>query len=143
MAASSSDDRTQSDPPLLAIGLIMVIVSGAPMVLYSLAPLGPLREGDTVFSDGQQRVQILRTFEGSVIQQPDTCLLDPGNPLTIAQEPTDQANGTLVAKVQGHSGMEWPFCPSPAEVLVTAHQIVQKPDILSVLKKSFTGFLAR
>ena len=109
------------------------------MVLYSWAPPGPLREGDTVFSDGQQRVQMLRTIEGSVIQQPDTCLLDPGNPLTIAQEPTDQAHGTFVAKVQGHSRKEWPFCPSPVEVLLTAHQIVQTPDVLRVLKKSFTG----
>jgi len=120
----------------------MVMVGGAPMVLYSMAPLGPLREGDTVFSDGQQRVQMLGTSEGSATQEPDTCLLDPGNPLTIAQEPTNQANGTLVAKVQGHSGKEWPFCPSPAEVLLTAHQIVQKPDVLRVLKESFTPSLA-
>ena len=143
MAASSSNEPTQSDPPLWTIGLIMVIVGGVPMVLYSLAPPGPLREGDTVFSDGQQRVQMLRTIEGSVIQQPDTCLLDPDNPLTIAQEPTDQANGTLVVKVQGHSRKEWPFCPSPAEVLLTVHQIVQKPDVLRVLKKSLTGLVTR
>jgi hypothetical protein len=45
-----SDDDVRSDPPLWSMGLAVLVILAAPLILYSLAPSGPLRTGDTIFS---------------------------------------------------------------------------------------------
>jgi hypothetical protein len=132
------DEPSRTDRPLWAIGLVVIVVLAAPMLLYSLAPTGPLREGDTVFSHGQQRAHVMRIRNGSAQEDQEICLLDPGNPLVVIERPIDPLDGTLVARVQGHSAVEWPFCPSHAEVRLMIRQIVQKPDLLTELKDRLT-----
>jgi hypothetical protein len=114
--------------------LAVVVILGAPLVLYSLAPTGPLREGDTVFSDGQQQVRLSSVATESFRHPDDTCLLDPGNPLIILQGPDHRPDGLMVAHVQGRPAVEWPFCPPQAEVLIRTNQVSQKPAVFTGMK---------
>jgi hypothetical protein len=140
---STSDENSHTEPPLWSIGLAVVIILGAPLVLYSLAPTGPLREGDTVFSDGQQRAQLSKPAAGLSLQPGETCLLDPNNPLIVIYVPNDQPDSSIVAQVQGSPAGEWPFCPPHAEVLLEAHQIFQKPAVFSGVKEMVARLFSR
>ena len=122
------NDLTQDGPPLWSIGLAVVVVLATPLAIYSLAPPGPLREGDTIFSEGQQRVSLLSQPTISMSATPTDCLLDPNNPLIIIQLPEARADGAILATIQGNALVEWPFCPPHAEVLVGKHRIAQKSD---------------
>jgi hypothetical protein len=144
MSSPSTPDKTpHAEPPLWSIGLAIVIILGAPLVLYSLAPSGPLREGDTVFSDGEQRVRLNRPVEGQQFQPGEICLLDPNSPLIIIQGPNDRPDGAILAHVQGHPAEEWPFCPLHAEVLLDTHQVFQKPEVFGVVKEILTKLSSR
>ena len=132
---SARDDIRHTEPPLWSIGLAVVVILGAPLVLYSLAPTGPLREGDTVFSDGQQHVRLSRAATELSLHPDDTCLLDPDNPLIILQGPDHRPAGSMVAQVQGRPAVEWPFCAPQVEVLIRTTQVSQKPAV-------FTGMQA-
>lgn len=134
-----TDDAARAEPPLWSIGLAVLVILVAPVVLYSLAPTGPLREGDTVFSDGQQQVQLAGSSAASESGQLETCLLDPDNPLIILQRPSERSDKTILAQVQGNPAIEWPFCPPHAEVLLQAHQIFQKPDVFVRVKETLAG----
>lgn len=119
------------------------VILGAPLVLYSLAPTGPLREGDTAFSDGQQRVHLTTPTAEPRLQPGDTCLLDPNSPLIIVHTPDGQSDSSIIALVQGNPATEWPFCPLHAEVLVKTHQLFQKPALLTEIRTMLTGLLGR
>jgi hypothetical protein len=142
-APSSSEEVSRTEPPLWSIGLAVVVILGAPLVLYSLAPTGPLREGDTVFSDGQRRVRLSKPAEGLSPQPDDTCLLDPGNPLIVVRSPDNHPDGSIVAQVQGRPAIEWPFCPPHAEVLLKPHQMFQKPAVFSVVQEMLARLSSR
>jgi hypothetical protein len=142
-AASTSDESNRSEPPLWSIGIAMVIILLAPLVLYSLAPTGPLREGDTAFSDGQQRVQLTTPTTEPRLQPGDTCLLDPNGPLIVVHVPDDQPDGSITALVQGNPATEWPFCPVHAEIVIKAHQLFQKPALLTEIRTVLAGLWGR
>lgn len=108
------------------------------MVMYSLAPAGPIREGDTVFSNGSHKVYLADLARYQDKGYEDTCLLDPKDPLIVTRGPDDEANGTMIAQVQGKSRIEWPFCPPQAEILIKPHQFLQKPNLLQDITDSIT-----
>lgn len=124
------DEMPPAEPPLWSIGLVVLLILVAPLLLYSLAPTGPLREGDTIFSEGQQRARPAPRTE----HDGESCLLDPGTPLIILERPMDRPDGTVLAQVQGNPTSEWPFCPPHAEVLLEAHQIDQQPALVDAVK---------
>lgn len=140
---SHSDEPGHAEPPLWSMGLAVAVILGAPLVLYSLAPTGPLREGDTAFSDGQQRVHLTTHTAEPRLQPGDTCLLDPNSPLIIVHTPNGQPDSSITALVQGNPASEWPFCPLHAEVLMKAHQLFQKPALLTEIQKMLVGLLSR
>ena len=142
-APSTHDEIMPTEPPLWSIGLAVVVILGAPLVLYSLAPTGPLREGDTVFSDGQQRARVTSPAAGLPLQPSDTCLLDPNHPLIVVHVPNEQPDSSIVAQVQGSPAGEWPFCPSHTEVLLRANQIFQKPAVFSGVKEMMARLSSR
>jgi hypothetical protein len=142
-AASTSDESNRSEPPLWSIGIVMAIILLAPLVLYSLAPTGPLREGDTAFANGQQRVQLTTPTTEPRLQPGDTCLLDPNSPLIVVHAPDGQPEGSIIALVQGNPATEWPFCPVHAEVLLKTHQLFQKPELLAEIQTMLAGLLGR
>jgi hypothetical protein len=131
-----TEERRQSEPPLWSIGLAAAVIVVAPMVMYSLAPAGPIREGDTVFSSGSHKVHLSDPHRYQDKGYADTCLLDPKDPLIVTQGPSDDADGLVAAQVQGKSRIEWPFCPPQAEILIKPHQFLQKPALLQDIKDS-------
>lgn len=140
MVAPSTPDKVHhSEPPLWSIAAVVIIILIAPLLLYSFAPTGPIREGDTVFSEGEQRVEILRAASDQRGKEDDTCLLDPNSPLIVIHSSSDNAGGSIVAQVQGSPAEEWPFCPVHAEVMIKIHQIFQKPAMFEAVRNVLAG----
>lgn len=137
----TSGQVNRSEPPLWSIGMAALIILLAPLVLYSLAPTGPIREGDTVFSQGQQKVTIQRASDKEA--KDNTCLLDPNSPLIVLQIHPDPTDGSFLAEVQGSPSAEWPFCPVHAEVQLKPHQVFQKPAALGVVRDTLTKWFGR
>ncbi|MCP9438646.1 MAG: hypothetical protein NHB36_02035 [Nitrospira sp.] len=131
-----------NEPPLWSIASVAALILLAPLVLYSLAPPSPLREGDTVFSDGEQRVELIKPLTVSG-RNDDTCLLDPNSPLIIAHISDDPANPSIVGHVQGNQSGEWPFCPVHAEVRLHTRQIFQKPPVFGSIREILTKGVGR
>jgi len=119
-----------------------LIVLLAPIILYSFAPAGPIREGDTVFSEGQQQVIIQRIASGQETHD-KTCLLDPNSPLIVIHSSNTDADGSIIAHVQGNPSGEWPFCPVHAEVAVKLHQVFQKPAVFGTIREILVGLFSR
>jgi hypothetical protein len=117
------------------MGLAVLVILAAPLFLYSLAPSGPLRTGDTIFSQGQQQVGVV--VPGTTVgpQARETCLLDPDTPLIILELRDELEEGEILATVQGNPLSEWPFCPPHTRVRANTHQIFQKPDPLGAPKR--------
>lgn len=139
----STSDQTHTEPPLWSIAIAVVIILVAPLVLYSFAPTGPIRDGDTVFSNGEQRAWIHSATPGPLVKKEETCLLDPNSPLIVLQAAHNQADDSFIAEVQGNPADEWPFCPVHAEVILHAHQIFQKPAVFGALREIVAGFFNR
>jgi hypothetical protein len=139
----NAHDQSPTEPPLWSIGIAVLLILLAPIILYSFAPTGPVREGDTVFSDGQQRVLLSKPVSLRPSQADDTCLLDPNSPLIILQIHLDQTDSLFLAEVQGSQAAEWPFCPVHAEVQLKIHQIFQKPVALGVVRDTLTKWFGR
>ena len=138
-----TEDTGHSEPPLWSIGLAMAVILGAPLVLYSLAPPGPIREGDTVFSEGEQRVLLSSSVSSTLPKPNDTCLLDPNSPLIVTHVLSDQSDGTMTAEVQGNPSGEWPFCPLHAEVRFRVHQVFQKPAMFGAVREMLVRWFGR
>ncbi len=136
---SSTPNQTPTEPPLWSIGIVVAIILTAPLILYSLAPTGPLREGDTVFSAGQQRVPIATTTTDKPNRVDDTCLLDPDSPLIVINAPPSDADRSIIAEVQGNPANEWPFCPVHTEVRIQDHQTFQKPAVFDRVQELLVG----
>ena len=128
------EDQSPTEPPLWSIGIAMLIILLAPIILYSFAPAGPIRIGDTVFSDGQQRAHLTKPIASLAPQPDETCLLDPNSPLIVLESSTGDPDGFIKAEVQGSPAPEWPFCPVHAEVRLTLHQVFQKPAVLGTVR---------
>lgn len=137
-ASRDPDDSRRFDPPLWSMGLAVLVILAAPLILYSLAPSGPLRAGDTIFSQGQQQVFIASSVATSGPQARATCLLDPNNPLIILELPQESPDGEILATVQGNPVAEWPFCQPHTQVFITTRQMYQKPDLWDSPKQGWT-----
>jgi len=136
-------DQHHTEPPLWSMATAVLVILGAPLVLYSFAPSGPIREGDTVFSEGEQQVQIRRAATDQSDKKDSTCLLDPNSPLIVLQASTDQGDGSIIAHVQGNPADEWPFCSVHAEVILKTHQIFQEPAVFGTVREVLVGWFGR
>jgi hypothetical protein len=125
--------RGGAEPPLWSIALAAAVIVLTPMVLYSIAPDGPIREGDTVFSNGAHKVPLFQPDRYQQLGYDSTCLLDPKDPLIVTHSQAEVPEGELIAQVQGKSTIEWPFCPPQAELLVKPHHITQQLSLLQDL----------
>ncbi len=137
MTTSASDNTNHTEPPLWSIGFAVIVILVTPLILYSLAPTAAIRETDTVFSEGQQQVQIRRPATGHESKD-DTCLLDPNSPLIVLHAPTTEADDSFIAEVQGNPADEWPFCAVHTEVLLKAHQVFQNPPVFGMVRDLLT-----
>ncbi|HEU4686023.1 MAG TPA: hypothetical protein VFS39_16065 [Nitrospira sp.] len=138
-----ADSRPDPGPPLWSIGFAVAVMLGAPLLIYSIAPAGPIREGDTIFPEGAAKVPLANPLLYEAARFDGTCLLDPQDPLIVVQRPADRPDGLILGKVQGKTVVEWPFCPPQAEVLLTPGQIVQKPDVWEDIKTRVVRIFGR
>ncbi|HJU05342.1 MAG TPA: hypothetical protein VJ692_09325 [Nitrospiraceae bacterium] len=127
-------EMTESWPPLWSIGLAVTFMLLVPIVLYSMAPSGPIREGDTVFATGRHTVGLvdLGRYEQAGYEQ--SCVIEHRDPLIIIRRPSDRPGSPLIAEVQGKTRIEFPFCPPNAKVLLRTHQVNPKPALLDDIK---------
>lgn len=135
--------QPEAGPPLWSIGLAAALMLVVPIVLYSIAPTGPIREGDTVFAESSTTVSLAYPLLYETAKFDGTCLLDPEDPLMVTQRPVERADGLILAKVQGKTTIEWPFCPPQAEVLLNQHQIIQKTDVVAKVGRKLEQWWAR
>jgi len=135
MKRSTPSRRLGAEPPLWSIAAAAGVIILTPMLLYSLAPEGPIREGDTVFSSGAHKVSLFEPDRYRQAGYEATCMLDPKDPLIVTHSPSEDESGeVIIAQVQGKSTIEWPFCPPQAELLVKRHHITQQPSILQDIR---------
>lgn len=140
----SPTEQSESPPerhPLAGIGLIAIVMVILTAVLYSVSPVGPMREGDVVFADGRQRVYLATPARYREAGYETHCYLEPREALVVLERPLDRPDGTLKARFEGKSRLEFPFCPPQAEVLVKPHQVVQKVGLWEELKARLAGLI--
>ncbi|HVG01248.1 MAG TPA: hypothetical protein VM842_00075 [Nitrospira sp.] len=135
--------REGAEPPLWSIALAAAVIILIPMMLYSIAPDGPIREGDTVFSNGSHKVPLFQPDRYRQIGYESTCLLDPKDPLIVTHSPAERPDDEIIAQVQGKNTIEWPFCPPQAELLLNRRHIIQRPNILQDLVDGFRRIFVR
>ncbi|MBP8117320.1 MAG: hypothetical protein KAY09_06250 [Nitrospira sp.] len=127
--------RRGAEPPLWSIAAAAGVIILTPMLLYSIAPEGPIREGDTIFSNGAHKVTLFEPARYRQAGYEATCMLDPKDPLLVTHPPSEDESGeVIIAQVQGKRTIEWPFCPPQAELLVKRHHISQQPSILQDIR---------
>jgi len=139
MDRSEPSPRRGAEPPLWSIALAAAVIILTPMVLYSIAPDGPIREGDTVFSNGSHKVPLFHPDRYRKIGYESTCILDPKDPLIVTHSRAEGPEDEIIAQVQGKSAIEWPFCPPQAELLLKRHHITQQPNLLHDLADRLRG----
>ena len=133
--------RQGAEPPLWSIAAAAAVIILTPMMLFSVAPDGPIREGDTVFSTGAHKVALYRPDQHRQAGYDSTCLLDPKDPMIVIHAPAEGSDEEIIAQVQGKSTIEWPFCPPQAELLVKPHQVTQQPSLLQDLRDGIARLL--
>lgn len=133
---AENKETAQSWPPLWSIGLAIAVMLIVPAILYSIAPEGPIREGDTVFGSGRHMVVLAHPTDYQRAGYESTCVLEFRDPLLVISRPAESPAGPFRVQVQGKTKLEFPFCPPQAEVILKRNQVFQKPNLLTDLKDS-------
>lgn len=142
MNRATQSSRQGAEPPLWSIAAAAAVILLTPMLLFSLAPDGPIRDGDTVFSTGAHKVPLYKPDQHRQAGYASTCLLDPKDPMIVLHTPTEGSDEEdIIAQVQGKNTIEWPFCPPQAELLVKPHQVTQQPSLIKDLRDSLMRLL--
>ena len=87
------EKRRKTEPPLWSIGLVVALMLIVPFVLYSMAPAGPIREGDTIFAEDTLKVPLAHPLLYEITGFDGTCLIDPHDPLTVLRQPEAEEKG--------------------------------------------------
>lgn len=135
MSPSKQSSRQGAEPPLWSIAAAAAVILLTPMLLFSLAPDGPIRNGDTVFSTGAHKVPLFKPEQHRQVGYDSTCLLDPKDPMIVLHAPAEGSDEQeIIAQVQGKNRIEWPFCPPQAELIIKPHQVTQQPSLIKDLQ---------
>jgi hypothetical protein len=118
--------------------IILLLAGGVPAALYTVAPAGPVTEGDLVYANGRHEVVLAdagRFRDAGYIR---ACFVEPREALRVVQKPSDRTDHRLVARIEGRASIEMPFCPPGADVLLAHHQYVQRlgvwEDVMAVFR---------
>ncbi len=136
--SAENKETAQSWPPLWSIGAAIAVMLIVPAILYSMAPEGPIREGDTVFGSGRHMVVLAHPTDYQRAGYENTCVLEFRDPLLVMSRPAESPAVPFRAQIQGKTKLEFPFCPPQAEVILKRHHVFQKPNLLTDLKGSLT-----
>jgi hypothetical protein len=120
--------------PLIPIALIIVALSLVPILLYVVAPEGPMKEGDVVYAGGRYRVDLMSAGLYRQAGYDRSCVLEPRDRLIVVQAANARRDGAMIAKLHGKTAAEAPFCPPDADVRVHPHQVFQKTGLPDELK---------
>jgi hypothetical protein len=134
--SAGNEETAQSWPPLWSIGVAIAVMLIVPAILYSMAPEGPIREGDTVFGSGRHMVVLAHPTDYERAGYENTCVLEFRDPLLVMSRPAEPSAAPFRAQIQGKTKLEFPFCPPQAEVILKPYQVFQKPNLLTDLKDS-------
>lgn len=137
MGAPSSTKDEKTGSPLYKVFLIVSLLLLLPAMIYSISPEGPVKEGDTVFSNGKHHVPFT-SHDGQPEQRKRTCVLEPGIPLIVIERPIEQSKGNFSARVQGTTKPEYPFCPPQAKIRITALQINQGRNLWKEIQQKLS-----
>lgn len=130
--------RQGAEPPLWSIAAAAAVILLTPMLLFSLAPDGPIRDGDTVFSTGAHKVPLFKPEQHRQAGYDATCLLDPKDPMIVLHTPAEGSDEEdIIAQVQGKNTIEWPFCPPQAELIIKPYHVTQQPSMIKDLRDGF------
>lgn len=141
MTTPLDEDRPQGRPPLLAITTIVGTMLIIPAFLYSVAPEEPLRNGVVVFANGKQRAYLAQPARYDDRGYTGSCVLEPGEPLAIIGGPSEDGDHKVLARMEGRTRVEFPFCPPDAEVIVKSHQVRQKLGLWQELLNMVVHFV--
>ena len=136
----SGADRKRD--PLVPIGLIVLGLMLVPILLYSMVPEGPVKEGDLVFSTGRHRVPLLDAGPYRNLGHQAFCLIEPREQLLVLRSLPGEADRSLVARPITTVRRGVPFCPPKAEVLLKPYQANLKIDIWGGIEDSVTNALS-
>lgn len=141
--APPSETAEESKPrhPLLSISLIVALMLILPALLYTIAPAGPVREGEVVYANGKQRAYFVEPGRYRQAGYGNACILEPRDALVVVQTPVARLDGALRVRFEGKTIIEFPFCPPHAEVLIKPHQVVQRASPWQELTDSLARFL--
>ena len=96
MKRSTPSRRPAAEPPLWSIAAAAGVIILTPMLLYSLAPEGPIREGDTVFSSGAHKVSLFEPDRYRQAGYEATCMLDPKDPLLLTPSTSKHDSAAVI-----------------------------------------------
>ena len=116
---------------MVPISLIVLVMVLLPAFLYPILPEGPVKEGDRVFSTGRHRAYFADPRRYHQVGYQSYCVVEPRDPLVIVGYAPDQA---FLARVQGKTKIEFPFCPPQAEVILKRHQVAKKESLWSQIR---------
>ncbi len=134
--SAGNNETSPSWPPLWSIGVAIAVLLIVPTILYSIAPAGPIREGDTVFGSGRHMVVLAHPTDYQRKGYENTCVLEFRDPLLVMSRPAESPAGPFRAQIQGKTKLEFPFCPPQAEVILKPYHVFQKTNLLTDLKDS-------
>ena len=140
MESPPSINKEKSGSPLLKVFLTVSLLLLLPALMYSFSPEGPVKEGDTVFSNGKYHVPFAH-HDRQPERQKKNCVLEPGTPLIVIERPIDQSKGSFSARVQGTTQSQYPFCPPQAEIRISPLRINQNRNLWKEFQQKLFAFL--
>jgi len=117
---------------LVRISLIIIMMLMIPVFLYTVAPEDPVKEGMVVYTSARQRAYFEEPERYQTMGYTNYCILEPHDSLMIVRTASD---GSLAARSDTKSRVDFPFCPPHAIVIVQTHQVTQKQSLWQELKK--------
>ena len=139
---SGHDGPEHQKSPLIPIGLTILTVLLIPVLMYTMGPEGPIKNGDVVFSTGQHRVYFEDSHVYKAFGYPDYCILESRDQLLVLESASTRSDGTLVAQPLGGDLREFPACPTSARLKLRSHQLTLKADMWGELTDAFTRLLS-
>jgi hypothetical protein len=122
---------------LMRVSLIVLMMLMIPVFLYSVAPEEPVKEGMVVYASAEQRAYFEEPERYHAMGYTTYCILEPQDSLVIVRAVSD---GSLAARADTKSRVEFPVCPPHAVVIVQTHQVTQKQSLWLELKHVLASF---
>ena len=122
---------------LMRVSLIVLMMLMIPMVLYTIVPEEPIKEGMIVYASATHRAYFEEPERYRKMGYAAFCILEPQVPLVVIRTASD---GSLAARTDTTSRVDVPFCPPHAVVTIQMHQIIHKQSLWLEFKHVVASF---